>query len=116
LRERTKRNLKNGSNDIMTLLYCAIKEFEINKEITFEKYKLKNSLMSIRDDFKSIQNIGRSIKEDIKDCIESISLKRNESDNSSESGTVTIKREPTFVSCGGFYSYIYWLIHAQQDA
>jgi hypothetical protein len=71
--------------------------------------------MSIRDDFKSIQNIGRSMKEDIKDCIESISLKRNESDNS-ENGTVTIKRAPTFVSYGGFYSYIYWLIHAQQDA
>jgi hypothetical protein len=75
LRERSEVNFKNGLNDIMKLLKCVAKEIKTNNEIQLEEYTfLKDSLMSIR--------------EDIKNCTESIKLKRNESDNNSESGTV----------------------------
>jgi hypothetical protein len=43
---------------------------------------------SFTDDYKSLQNSVMSMREDIKDCIESIKLKRNESDNNTESGPV----------------------------
>jgi hypothetical protein len=75
LREKSNGNFKNDLNDIMKLLKCAIKEIKTNKEIKIEEHKLKNGLISIR--------------ENIKNCTESINLKTNESDNNSESRTVT---------------------------
>jgi hypothetical protein len=75
LKERPKGNFKDDLNNIKKLLKYIIKETIATNEI-------------VTDDYKSLQNSVMSMREDIKDCIESIKLKRNESDSNSESGPV----------------------------
>jgi hypothetical protein len=86
LKERPNGNLKDGLNDIKKLLKYIIKEtMATNERVTND---IKGLRGSFTDDYKSFQNSVMSMREDIKDCIENIELKRNESDNNSESGPV----------------------------